>query len=137
MGSVNANIIPASTGLSLGSQNQRWNGWLSVLNSGTPVNASVTNLAFSVSPVFSVSTFFSVFTITLTGNVASSAVTGTTQGFIVVQIRQDGVGGRTFAWPASFQQPVVVGSSASQVTTQLFYFDGVSAWPLGPGVLTP
>jgi hypothetical protein len=39
--------------------------------------------------------------------------------------------------PANFQQGSPIGQSPNQTTTQLFYFDGVNAWPLGPGVLTP
>ena len=131
MGTVNANFLPATTGLSLGSSIQQW------LINGTPAfNRQVVATPFSASPTFVSSSPFSVFTMTLTGNVTSSTMSAV-PGIAIFQITQDASGSHTFTWPPSFQQPDVVGSAANQVTTQIFYWDGVNAWPLAPSMLTP
>ena len=134
MGMFNVNILPASTGLSLGSTVQQWK-----INGLIPAQIVVTATAFSSSPGFTSSSPLPVFTITLTGNVTSSAMSlsGVAQAIVIFQITQDGTGGRTFTWPPNFIQPSVIGLSANQVTTQIFYFDGTNAWPLGPGMSTP
>jgi hypothetical protein len=131
MGTFAANILPTTTGLSLGSSVQQW-----LINGTAAFTRQVVVTPFSSTPIFSSSSPFSVFTLTLTGNVASSTLSST-PGILVFQITQDGTGGRSFVWPTNFKQPTPVGTVASQVTTQLFYFDGTNAWPLGPGVLTP
>jgi len=131
MGTFNANILPTTTGLSLGSSTQQW-----LLNGTKALVSQVNPIPFSASPVFLGTSPFSIFTMTLTGNVTSSSL-NVPIGLVIFQFTQDSTGSRTFAWPVNFQQPGAIGSTANQVTTQLFYFDGVSAWPLGPGVLTP
>jgi len=136
MTTYNTNLLPNTTGLNLGSSQQQWNAWLNLLNGGTPVNLSVSVLPWTSVPAFSTTAILTAFSMTLTGNVTSSTFVGV-PGLLVFQFIQDAVGSRTVAWPANFQQPGIIGSTANQVTTQLFYFDGTNAWPLGPGVLTP
>lgn len=131
MGMVNANFLPATTGLSLGTQNQQW------LVNGFPALVQQTiTVPFSSTPAFVSTAPSAVFVITLTANVTSSTFSGL-PGIFVFQIKQDVSGGRTFTWPTSFQQPTVIGSAANQVTTQIFYFDGANAWALGPGIIVP
>jgi hypothetical protein len=130
-GMINANLLPASSGLSLGSQVQRW-----LLNGGAPLVVQANAVPYSSTLIFSATSPLSIFTLTLTGPVTSSSLSAPA-GILIFQITQDAVGGRTFAWPPNFKQPTTIGHVASQVTMQLFYFDGTSAWPLGPGVLTP
>src|SRR6266576_4004883 len=117
MGTVKANLLPATTGLSLGSSVQQW-----LINGNPAFSRQVVATPFSATPVFSSSSPFSVFTITLSGNVTSSTLS-TVPGILVFQITQDGTGGRTFSWPVNFQQPGTIGTSANQLTTQLFYYD--------------
>lgn len=136
MPSYNTNVLPTSTGLNLGASNQQWNAFLNLLNNGTPVSQSVQTITFSATPSFSTSAPISVFALTLIGNVTSSTFSGV-PGLVIFQITQDATGGRTFAWPLHFNQPIVPGINANAVTTQLFYFDGATAWPLTPGVVYP
>lgn len=132
MGSFNANILPASTGLSLGNSLQAWNATLNVL--------SILNLyqviGFATNPVFSSTNQTTIFDMTLTGNVSASTLTGV-KGMIVFLLRQDGAGSHTFAWPANVNGGTVIGSSANQVTIQAFAFDGTNAYPIGAAGLFP
>lgn len=131
MGTFNANILPTTTGLSLGSAMQQW-----LVNGSAPLVSQVNSVGFSSTPAFIGTSAFSVFTMILSGNVTSSTFSAPI-GLVLFQITQDNTGGRTFAWPASFQQPGEIGSAANQTTTQLFYFDGTLGWPLASEVLTP
>jgi hypothetical protein len=128
---VNSNFLPATTGLSLGSSVQQW-----LLNGNPAFYLNSVSTTFSTTPVFISSAPFSVFTITLTGNVTFSTLNAI-PGLMIFQITQDAAGNRIFTWPTNFQQPGLIGTTANQVTTLLFYFDGTNAWPLAPQILTP
>jgi hypothetical protein len=52
------------------------------------------------------------------GSSATNFVTGAAVPFI---IKQDGVGGRAFAWPASFQTPPAINLLPNGVTTSMWY----------------
>lgn len=129
-------FIPANPGQNLGSQNQPWNAFLSVLNNGTPVNLSVVANVFVSSPAFISTSAISIQTMPLTGNVGASTYTGPV-GLVVFQFTQDSVGGRTFVWPTTFNGGTTIQTDPNQVTSQLFYFDGVHGWPIGAGVTFP
>lgn len=63
--------------------------------------------------------------IILTQNVTSSTIANMPQGFpIQFIIKQDGTGGRTFAWPANFVNPPDINEAANGVT--------VSTWTKAP-----
>lgn len=71
-------------------------------------------VAFSATPAFTANSC-GVFSMTLTGNVTSSTITGSAAGQTeMFSICQDGVGSRTFAWPASFTNPPVIDPTASK-----------------------
>ena len=137
MGTFNQNILPASSGLNLGSLLQSWNVYantITVINNVTALS-NVTG-SISVAPV----NLVNLVTMTLTGNITTHTFTGTSlaAGSIVVyKIVQNNTGGYTFAWPAAFVQPPTVGASANQATWQAFMWDGTNCVPLGPGIYNP
>jgi hypothetical protein len=131
MGTFNANILPTTTGLSLGSSTQQW-----LLNGTKALVSQVNPIPFSASPVFLGTSPFSIFTMTLTGNVTSSSL-NVPIGLVIFQFTQDSTGSRTFVWPASVNGAATVQGPANQVFTQIFYYDGTNAWALGPGVTWP
>ena len=76
-----------------------------------------------------------LFTLTLTANVTGqpiSAVTVIPPGFITFQITQDGIGSRTFSWPANTVGAATVCPTANCVTTQMFEWNGTNATAIGP-----
>ncbi|MFL6314818.1 MAG: hypothetical protein ACJ71W_22155 [Terriglobales bacterium] len=87
-------------------------------------------VAFSATPTFNAATV-SKFYITLTGNVTSSTLTGSVKDQLVIfVISEDGVGGRTFAWPTNVKgQSIATG--AGLASTQAFTSDGTNLWPIG------
>jgi hypothetical protein len=137
MPSYATSLLPSNTGLALGAPNQLWNLWVQFLNGGTPVNSSTSAVAWSATPSFAATTFFSVFTITLFGNVSASTFTSAIPGLVLFQITQDSVGNRTFVWPTQFNAPSNLGIAPNTTTTQLFYYDGTNAWPIATGVSYP
>ena len=130
MGTVNSNFLPTTTGLSLGSQSQRW-----LLNGQQPLTVGpAIAVPFSASPTFTSSVGgLVVFSMTLTNNVTSSSLTLPTAALVIFQITQDATGNRTFAWAPNVFGGGTVQGPAGQIYTQHFYFDGTNAWALGPG----
>jgi hypothetical protein len=130
VGTVNANFLPNTTGLSLGSQVQKW-----LLNGQQPMTiGSPVTVTFSSTPLFSSTGGFTVFAITLSGNVTSSTLTVTSPGVLIFQITQDGTGGHTFTWPANVIGGFNIDTTASINNFQYFYFDGTNAHALTSGV---
>lgn len=85
-------------------------------------------LAFSATPSFDAGITKS-FKITLTANVTSSTITGMEAGQeLTFEVCQDGVGSRTFAWPALTVGPIAVLSGANVCTVETFHYDGTSAY---------
>lgn len=111
----------------------------------TPASGSFTSFAgavdamsFSATPVFAAGSY-TTFTMTLTANVTSSTITGGLLGQIInFRICQNGTGGYTFAWPASFLNAPVVQSAASACISPQFFYDGAN-WDFlaQPGVVNP
>jgi hypothetical protein len=97
-----------------------------ILNDASQFSTSVCGLSFSASVTFTASTC-SDFTLTLTGNVTSSSITGAVTGQLVnISLCQDATGGRTFAWPGSFTRPPTVLPTAGTCTNTQFFFDGIN-----------
>lgn len=104
-----------------------------------------TTLAFSSTPAFNATNNIS-YTMTLTGNVTSSTITGTPANgnLLSLTIVEDAVGGRTFAFPPSFILPLGFTFSTLPLATNAltFKFDGTN-WNLisnsgsGSGGATP
>jgi len=92
-----------------------------------PVNV----LTFSATPSFNGATN-QAFQMTLTGNVTSSTFTGGIAGQLYTFIlKQDGTGGRTFAWPANILGGGVIDTTPSSVNVQNFVSDGTKLYPVG------
>jgi hypothetical protein len=132
MGTFNANILPTSSGLSLGNPSQAWNAVLNTLN----VLNLYQSVGFSSTPAFTNSNQLTLFDMTLTGNVTASTLSGV-KGVVAFILRQDATGGRTFAWPANVFGGTVIGSSANQITVQFFAFDGTNAYNIGAAGIYP
>lgn len=86
-------------------------------------------LTFSATPAFNMR-HGGYKKITLTNNVTSSTVTNPSDGQeLTFEICQDGVGGRTFAWPADVRGEEAIGATLSTCSTQKFIYDsGAVAW---------
>lgn len=85
-------------------------------------------VSFSATPTFDAGQSHS-FKITLTANVTSSTITGMEAGQeLTFEVCQDGVGGRTFAWPALTVGPIAVLAGANVCTVETFHYDGTSAY---------
>lgn len=94
---------------------------------------SLITVAFTATPAFNAGAG-SIFDMTLTGNVTSSTLVnaqpGQTVRFIIVQ---DGVGGRTFAWPANIINPDLIDPSPNAICVQSFVArTNGNLYPLGP-----
>jgi len=101
---------------------------------------SLVTVSFSATPTFNLSSGSS-FQITLTGNVTSSTLSGGTAGqTFVMKIVQDGTGGRTFVWPTNVLNAMSIAGQAggaSEVSTQMFFWDGTNAYAISPGLVYP
>jgi hypothetical protein len=100
---------------------------------GTGSAPVATTVSFSATPTFTVTGSIQEFTLTLTGNVASSTLSGAiTNGILVFNICQNATGGWTFAWPSGFSAAAAISSSANSCTDQIFVWNGTSANPIAP-----
>lgn len=83
-------------------------------------------VAFNANPTFDLSVV-SWFQMTLTGNVTGPVFSNAIAGdLLVMTLIQDGTGGRTFAWPASFLRPPLIASAINATTELTFKFDGTN-----------
>lgn len=90
-------------------------------------------LAFNATPTFDAS-LFSAFSMTLTGNVTSSTVTNAKTGRVIsILLCQDGVGGRTFAWPATFSSTPTLDARVSKCSNTVWFYNGANWKLLGSG----
>ena len=98
------------------------NTWSPVGSSST--NVPVTCAASSTFPI--AATFITDFFMNLNCNVTSSSIGGvpTTGQEAVFTLVQDNVGGRTFAWPASFLNTPNLATAAGAATVATFQFCG-------------
>lgn len=107
------------------------------LTTTAALKTGVTTVSFSATPTFNAS-LGNNFLITLTNNVVSSTLSSAVAGqLLMFEIIQDGTGGRTFVWPTNVQNAMVIGSVASSVSSQLFFYDGTNAYALTPGMVFP
>jgi len=132
MGSFNANILPATTGLNVGSDLQRWNIYPQNI-----VLPSILNVIGSVSgtPLVALSSSISMVTMTLVGN-ASPTISGP-PGVVIFAISQNGTGGYTLTWPTGTVNGMTVGALPNQISYQLFAWDGTNLTAMAPGLLNP
>lgn len=103
------------------------------------LGASITTVGYATAVSFNAATIspiLGVFELTLTGNVSSSALSNFTPGQVIIFIVvQDGVGGRTFAWPPQVTGGLPIGSAPNAKTVQAFIVTEESA--VVPLVPTP
>jgi hypothetical protein len=93
---------------------------------GAYYQSSVGIVTYSVTPVFGVSA--GIATLTLTGNVTSSTIaSGVVSQQLLVQITQDGTGGRTFVWPTNMVGGGTPSAAAGSTSSQNFIYNSVSA----------
>lgn len=98
-------------------------GILANVITGADQRTPITTLGFSPTPTFNAAAF-SGFQMPLNGNVTSSTITGATAGqLLAFYFVQDGVGGRTVVWPASFAGAAQPDPAASSTSVQLFRVD--------------
>lgn len=101
-----------------------------LLNDSGIVIGANTALAFSATPVFNAALFTS-FSMTLTGNVTSSTISGGTVGQIIVISLTQGAGGPwTFAWPASVANPPTLTPTAAKTEQFTFILLADGNWHL-------
>ena len=116
----------------------------SAIGSTTPASGAFTSLSstmnamsFSSTPVFNAASY-GYFTMTLTGNVTSSTITGGSVGQqITIQVCQDNSGAHTFAWPANLQNAPFVNPLLQSCTIDVAFFNGanwvtVAGYPIVP-----
>ena len=106
-------------------------------NSGlaTDPNASNrTNVAFSATPAFDLSTAATQ-SVILTGDVTASTVTNLSDGQTVsFLVCQDSTGGHGFTWPPNVQGGMQVGTLSGKCSAQTFVSDGSKLYATTPGV---
>lgn len=110
---------------------REWNRFLTTLGGGgvSPF-AVVVPVAFSATPTFDCSLSNGqpiLFTMTLTGNVASSSISNAKDGQeIYFEIFQDATGGRTFAWDPRVSNPLAVNTAIAAGTGATLLYDSTN-----------
>jgi hypothetical protein len=92
-----------------------------------------TTVTFSATPTFTATGQYQVFKMTLTGNVTSSSLLMAginTPSIVSFELSEDGTGGRTFTWPLNVVGGTPINTAALSVTTETFFWDGLSAYSL-------
>lgn len=87
---------------------------------------------------FPIASQIQLFEVSLTGNAVANPLTGVgiiPPAIVIFQITQDSSGGHTFTWPANSVGGATVGSTANQVTEQMFVWNGSTAIAVGPAVI--
>jgi len=93
----------------------------------TGCQQTFTPVPFSAVPAFTYGLGTNTFEITLTGNVASSTVSGATAGQMgTFVICQDVIGSRTFVWPSNFYNTTPISLAPSACTAETFAYDGTN-----------
>lgn len=118
------------------------NGAVTIASSGGGGGAGIGKVvaSFSGTPTFAPNAQICVVQITLAGNVTSSTFNSagiTAPAFVLMQIIQDGSGGHSFVFPANFLNAGGIGTTASQTTFQLFYWDGTNCYAIGVATVYP
>lgn len=94
------------------------------------------SVSFSATPTFDASPGPQIFTMTLTGNVTSSTLSGGVAGqFGEFTICQDATGNRTFAWPTNVIAPPAINPAPGVCTSASVTFNGTNWYVLGQGPL--
>lgn len=140
-------ILPDTSGRSLGAQDARWDAKLRNLDVSGMVTGNFAALAifklqpkvvpFSATPNFDGGDKSAGFKITLTGNVTAPAFNNFPAGQLIsIVITQDAVGGRAFPWPGNVRGGMDVGKGPNEESAQLFWYDGVTLHAITTGVIS-
>jgi hypothetical protein len=140
-------LAPDTTGRKVGLPDARFDGNFRDLNVTGIVSGNFQGLSiyalgapvlvpFSATPIFDLNGH-SAFKIVLTGNVTSPAFINPSAGqLVMIEIVQDAIGNRSFAWPANVRGGMAIGTLGSEISAQLFLYDGAQYIPLTPGAIS-
>jgi hypothetical protein len=108
---------------------------LSAVRCSSDFLTAIVTVSYATSITFAAGTS-AQFDLTLTGNVATSTLTGQSAGQLLgFIISQDGVGGRTLSWPSALTAPGVICSLPNSTSIQYFIVrPGGAIEPIGPMV---
>lgn len=123
------NICPSSVSATSGADAAGFlNGTNNILNGNGAIDTFSNGAASGAVALHA--GIFRVFKLTATGNITSFSVTNPTEGReIVIEVLQDGTGGRTIAPGASFSTACTPDTTAAKRTTYTFvYSAGASKW---------
>jgi hypothetical protein len=110
-----------------------WNRDLSLQHSqpaGGNVVFNYTTVPYSSVPLFNTN-YYSFFSITLDGDATSNVQGGTAGQSILIQIRQDNIGGRSWTWGANVIGGPPVGTDPDQTTSVELWFNGTNWYAEG------
>ena len=108
--------------------NAFYNGsnWVTISTTPQLLTGNFDTIPYSATPVFPAGTY-SNFSLTLTGAVSSSTITGGVVGQIVtIDICQNSTGGNSFLWPTNFLNAPPVSISASSCTGVAAVYNGTN-----------
>ena len=128
------NAVPywTGTGNTLGNSSASYNPSTGQYSFNAGLIWAPVTVAFNAgSPVLNLANG-AIFNLTLTGNATATASNAAVGSVFIVRISQDGSGNHTFSWPSGFSQACAVDPTASVSTTQMFFWDGSNADPMGP-----
>lgn len=100
--------------------------WYTISTSPQVVYGNFDAVPYSATPIFPAASY-SNFSLTLSGNVTSSTITGGVTGQIAtIDICQNSTGTYTFVWPTNFLNPPPVSASASSCTGVAAVYNGTN-----------
>ncbi len=100
--------------------------WYAIATTPQVVYGNFDAVPYSATPIFPAASY-SNFSLTLTGAVTSSTITGGAIGQIVtIDVCQNGTGGNTFLWPTNFLNAPPVSISASSCTGVAAVYNGTN-----------
>lgn len=142
---LGADILPDTSGRSLGAQDARWDAQLRNINVSGTISGNFIGLAifklnpnivpYSATPVLNGANGTGM-RITLLGNAVPAIINVQAGSLVSFVIIQDNTGGRTWAWPGNFRGGMGIGMGIGEASGQLFWFDGATYWALTPGVIS-
>lgn len=110
---------------------------------GTATVATYTSVTFADPPTIAcASNTVCSFTITLTGNIASSytidtsGITNSGKPVLTLQIVENSGGGNTFAWPTNVLDHGSISTAGNAINVQSFVWDGSNFQAIGPLVVS-
>lgn len=138
MPTFNNDILPDTSGRSLGAQDARWDIQCRNLNISGLLTGNFAGLAvftlkpkivpWSATPNLDGLDSSAGFKIVLNGGTAPTFNNIGGGRLVAVIIIQDAVGGRSWAWPANVRGGMDVGQGPNEVSAQLLWSDGITLW---------